>query len=265
MDRVTEQLLNDYSADHGIANLPEEDRFEHLACYVAVGQHCAETFDPIDVLMAKATGIDCAATIVNGNLITEVQELNDIAANVDLDVTFVFVQADRGSGFDLAKIGNFTYAVGDCFKKTPAVPRNQEIKNFVAIADAVYARSAKFRKGNPNLRMYFVTTGKWAGDSLQTGKVTSVIEEFKAGNLFGDVTFVPVGAVDLQKLYRQRTSAVEREFTFEKRVTMPPVPGVDQAHIGFLPFPELMKLVADGAGLETIGSLFYSFGSRQAR
>ena len=71
------------------------------------------------------------------------------------------------------------------------------------------------------------------------------------------MTFTPLGADGIQKLYRQTKNAIEREFIFENRVTIPDVPGVTQAYLGFLPVPELMKIVTDDND-EMIGSLFSS-------
>ena len=51
------------------------------------------------------------------------QELADEAKY--LDVTFIFVQADRGPSFEVSKMGNFGFAVADFFSAKPQLPRNK--------------------------------------------------------------------------------------------------------------------------------------------
>jgi hypothetical protein len=257
MDRVSESLLNEFSNERGITQLDEDKRFEHFVSFITVGRHYSETFDTEDILVGAATGIDGIATVVNGTLITDVESLEELDSAGELDVTFVFVQADRGPAFDAAKIGNFGFAVTDFFKVQPTLPRNEEVSAAAEIMSAVYKRSTKFKRGNPACRLYFATTGTWAGDQLLEGRRKAVVDDLVATNLFREVTFTPLGADGIQKFYRQTKNAIEREFIFENRVTIPDVPGVTQAYLGFLSVPELMKIVTDDND-EMIGSLFYS-------
>jgi hypothetical protein len=257
MDRVSESLLNEFSNERGLVLLDEEKRFEHFACFITVGRHYSETFDTEDVLVGAATGIDGIAVIVNGVLITDIESLEELDDAGELDVTFVFVQADRSPNFDAAKMGNFGFAVSDFFKEQPQLPRNEEVTAAANIMAAIYKRSTKFKRGNPACRLYFATTGIWVGDQVLEARRKTAVDDLAATNLFRDVTFLPLGAEGIQRLYRQSKNAIEREFLFENRVTIPDVPGVTQAYLGFLKIPELMKILSDDNG-EMIFGLFYS-------
>jgi AIPR protein len=257
LDRVSEALLTDFSAERGIALLGEDKRFEHFAAFITIGRHYTETFDTQDVLVGLAAGIDAIAIIVNGVLITDVESLEEAKSASELDVTFVFMQADRGPQFEAAKMGEFGFAVLDFFREQPQLPRTEEIKSAASIMSTLYGYSAKFKRGNPACRLYFVTTGTWAEDQQLEARRRGVIADLTATNMFRDVTFVPLGAAGIQKLYRQSKIAIEREFVFENRVTVPEVPQVAQAYVGFLPVPELMKIISDDDG-EMISGLFYS-------
>jgi hypothetical protein len=177
MDRVSESLLTEFSNERGIIQLDEDKRFEHFACFLAVGRHYSETFDTEDILVGTATGIDGIAVITNATLITDVESLEEIDIAGDLDVTFVFVQADRGPAFDSSKIGNFGLAVTDFFNEQPTLPRNEEVSAAAEIMTAVYDRSTKFKRGNPACRLYFATTGTWVGDPLLEARKKAVIED----------------------------------------------------------------------------------------
>lgn len=257
MDRVSESLLNEFSTERGVAHLAEDKRFEHFVCFITVGRHYSESFDTEDILVGNASGIDGIAVIVNGTLITDVESLEELDSAGELDVTFVFVQADRAPSFDGAKIGSFAFAVADFFKEQATLPRNERVTAAAEVMSAVYTRSTKFKRGNPACRLYYATTGTWTGDQLLEARRKAAIDDLRATNLFREVTFTPLGADGIQKLYRQTKNAIEREFLFENRVTIPDVPGVTQAYLGYLPVPELIKIVSDDSG-EIIGSLFYS-------
>jgi hypothetical protein len=186
MDRVSEALLNEFSTERGISQLSEDKRFEHFVCFITVGRHYSETFDTEDILVGTATGIDGIAVIVNANLIIDVDSLEELKDSGELDITFVFVQADRGPTFDAAKIGNFGFAVIDFFKEQPTLPRTPEVTEAASIMAELYKTSAKFKRGNPACRLYYATTGTWTGDPLLEGRRKAVIDDLTATNLFRD-------------------------------------------------------------------------------
>jgi hypothetical protein len=257
MDRVSENLLNEFSAERGLTHLAEDKRFENFATFITVGRHYTESFDTEELLVGDATGIDAIAVIVNGTLVTDSEELDEELNTPELDVTFVFVQADRSANFDAGKLGNIAFATADFFKETPTIPRNPEVKDAADLMAKLYQQSSKFRRGNPLCRMYYVTTGNWTNDQTLEARLQNAIQDLSATNMFREVTFVPLGAEGIQRLYRQTKNAISRDFFFRNRVVVPEVAGVKEAYLGFLPMPEFWKIVSD-ENSEIIGSLFYS-------
>ncbi|MGO9272359.1 MAG: hypothetical protein ACLQOO_19375 [Terriglobia bacterium] len=259
MDRISESLLNEFSSEHGITQLPEDKRFEHFASYITVRRQYSETFDTEDVVTGSGgdTGIDGIAIIVNGSLTTDVEALEEQADKAGhLDVAFVFVQSERSPIFDAAKIGSFGFGVQDFFKDQPSLKRNEKITSAADVMAAIYRRAAKFKRGNPICKLYYVTTGRWISDPTLEARRRAVVTDLENTNLFREVDFMPVDAEGLQKLYRQTKNAISREFDFANRSVVPEVPGVTQAYLGFLPVPEFLKILADENG-EIMGGLFY--------
>ena len=119
MDKITLSLLTEFSAEFEIAKLHEDDPFEQFAAWLTVRRHYSEsTFEPGELITGKGndTGIDAIGVIVNNNLVTDVDTVDDlIEVNGYLDVTFVFVQAERSAHFDGGSIGTFGYGVRDFF------------------------------------------------------------------------------------------------------------------------------------------------------
>jgi AIPR protein len=257
MDRVSESLLNEFSKEHDLLTLPEQTRFEHFAGYITVQRHFTESFDSGDIVTEGDSGIDAIAIIVNGSLVTDREAFEEQADKAgSLDVTFVFVQADRSPGFDAAKIGTFGFGVLDFFKDSPTLKRNEKVTEAAAIMSAVYKRSSKFKRGNPVCRMYYVTTGKWQGDATLEARRKSAMTDVEGTGLFRSVDFIPIDASGLQQLYRQTKNAISREFIFANKTVVPEVPGVKEAYLGFLPASEFVKIIQDDGG-EIISGLFY--------
>jgi len=259
MDKVTEGFLSEFSAQFGIETLPEKDRFEHFAAWLTVRRHYSDsTFAPADLVTGSGgdTGIDAIAIIVNNNLITDVDTVEDLLAlNGYLDVTFVFVQAERSPHFDSAKIGKLGFGVKDFFGEGK-LPRNDEIKNFAEIMEALYAKSGKFRPKNPACHLYYVTTGTWKAEQDLVVRAQAETGDLMKTALFSDVQFHAIGASEIHRLYRQAKNSINREFLFDKKVVVPEVSGVTAAYLGFLPAADYLKLVCDEDG-SIIKPLFY--------
>lgn len=260
MDRVTESFLADFVVEHELTGLAADKKFEHFASFVAVRRHYnGETFvtDEIHTGGSGDTGIDAIAILVNGSLIVDVEGL---AEHADLsghfDVSFIFVQADRGAGFDGKKLSDFGFGVKDFFESKPKLARNDAIKNAAEIMDALYKSGTKFRPGNPICRLYFVTTGTWQNDHDLEARRTAIEADLRSLKIFRDVSINCVGAEQLQQLYRQTKNAVSAEFNFPNRTLLPEINGVTEAYIGFITLEDFLSIVSDDEG-ELLGSIFY--------
>jgi hypothetical protein len=147
MDQITQALLREFVEQNSLQKLKEDTAFEHFAGYLVTAGHYDESFSTDDIAVGAGgdCGIDCIAVIVNGNLVTEPEEVEDLATtNNYLDVNFVFTQAERSSGFEAAKIGTLVFGVRDFFSEKPQLPQNERVKHYGKIW-----RKLSFRKALP--------------------------------------------------------------------------------------------------------------------
>jgi hypothetical protein len=259
MDRITKSLLDEFTREHDLIKLPEDKQFEHFASYLTAGRFLSEAFDTFDVVTGSGgdTGIDAIATIVNGSLVGDADLVEEyLERNGYLDVTFVFVQAERSSSFESAKIGQFAFGVQDFFKSKPTLPRSRAVAAAAAVMSAVYDRSSKFKRGNPTCKLYYVTTGSWTRDAVLEARRKAVVDDLVALRLFRDVEFNPVDANTIQRLYRESKNSVSHEFEFVQRTVVPDIPGVSEAYLGLLPAQEFLGLIQDENG-ELLKAIFY--------
>lgn len=259
MDRISEQILSEFSKENGIEQLPEDERFENLATFLAVRRHYSRAFDTTQLNTGSGgdTGIDAIAIIVNGALVTDVDQVQELQEqNNYVEATFIFVQAERSASFDASKIGSFSFGVQDFFSESPKLPRNDAITNAAAIMSAVYNRSTAFRR-RPTCRMYYITTGRWVEDQNLVVRRDSAKSDLLEKKIFDEVDFSCLGADDLLRLYQQTKNAIAREFLFEEKVEIPDIPGVQVAFLGYVPAPDFISIISDDAGDDILGSIFY--------
>lgn len=259
MDRITNSLLEEFSAEAGIAMLPEDQRFEQFAAYLTTTRFLGETFDTRDIVTGAGgdTGIDAIAIIVNGALVTDPEMVEELSStNGFIDATFIFVQAERSANFETTKIGQFGFGVVDFFNVRPTLARNDAVQAAAEIMNEIYNRSSRFKRGNPVCRAFYVTTGRWTDDRNLEARRQAVTDDLAQLNLFREVEFHCIGAEVIQQLFRQTKNAISRDFIFADRVLVPEISGVDEAYIGLLPIADFLPLLDDGGG-EILKGIFY--------
>ena len=260
MDRVTEGFLTQFAEERELTAMPQTANSSTFVSAVTIRRHYnGETFDTSDILVRGGgdLGIDAIAILVNGSIVTDIESLQEHAdVSGHFDVTFIFVQGDRGASFDGKKLSDFGFGVKDFFDPNPRLRRNVEIDNAAEIMEALYKGGTKFRPGNPACRLYFATTGVWTGDADFEARRQAVEDDLRSLRIFRDVEFRCLGADQIQQLYRQSKNAVTREFQFAQRTLLPEIAGVNEAYIGFVPLTEFLAIVRDDAG-ELLSSIFY--------
>jgi hypothetical protein len=259
MDRITEALLKEFSKDNSLDNLTQPVQFEHFSGYLTTSKHFPESFNTDDIHTGSGndTGIDSIAIIVNGCLITEPDEIQDLVnMNGYLDVVFVFNQAETSSSFDTAKIGQTAFGIKDFFKTTPNLVQNATVSKKFRIANEIFLHSSKF-KGNPQCFIYYTTTGTWNNDNNLSARRNQEREEIVNLRLFSKTEFEFIDASHLQSLYRQTKNAISKEFSFPFKVTIPvDLPGVQESHVGLLNALDYIKLI-ENDDHQIMPSLFY--------
>ncbi|MDP2211422.1 MAG: AIPR family protein [Candidatus Aquicultor sp.] len=259
MDRITKALLSEFVEQSSLQALPEEKAFEHFSGYLVTSRHYSESFSSDDITVGAGgdCGIDCIAVIANGTLVTEPEEIADLCeTNGYLDATFVFTQAERSSGFETTKIGQFVFGVCDFFTESPQLPQNDRVQLYARISQEIFDRSRLFKKGNPQCLLYYVTTGKWTNDANLVARRDAGRQDVEDLGLFRKVGAECVDADQLQRFYRESQNAIETEILFSERTVIPEIPGVEQAYLGLLSAPQFLRLV-ENDNEEVLTSLFY--------
>lgn len=261
MNKIVESLLRDFRAEHGLdVGVSDEVAFEHFAANLTVGVLANGVLNTDDCVVGEAAqpGIDALGVIINGSFVRDLDEVETyIEMNGYLDVDFVFLQAKTSASFDVSALGDLGDTVERLFDSGPIAVDNEKVHNFCALKDAIFSRSRAFKRRNPAVHLYYVSSGLAPqGDAHFSAKENLIVKRLlKPGNLSGaHVTLI--GAQQIQRRSLQISNSLSREILFPKRVTMPDVPGVTQAFLGILPSAEFLKLI-QGEADTLLTSIFY--------
>lgn len=248
MDRITKSLVVDFFESSQIKQVDDSKDFELFCNYTIISNEYNKTFDVELVTIGSGhdTGIDGIAIVVNGYLIEEIEEIDDLLQkNGYLEVTYIFIQTKTSSNFEAKEINTFYFGVNDFFSESPQLPRNDDIKHFAELSDHILAHASSFKE-NPKCKTFFVTTGVRNEDDENINAVLShnkrLLENY---NLFEEVQVHTIGANELGKLYRKTKNPISASFVFVNKVTLPEIEGINQAYLGLLPFSEFRKIIID--------------------
>ena len=257
MDRITKQLVTDYLNSAELPSTDESKDFEFFCNYTVISNEFNKTFDVESITIGNGldTGIDGIAIIVNGYLVEEIDEIDDLLKkNGYLEVTYIFIQSKTSSNFEYKDINNIYCGVNDFFSKKPELPRNDDITRLANLSNHILGQASSFKE-NPKCKTFFITTGVRNEDD---GNVNAVLVHNKklleSYNLFDEIELNVLGANELGKLYRKTKNPISATFVFANKVTLPEIEGINQSYLGFLPFSEFKKIIIDSN--ENIHSVF---------
>ena len=129
------------------------------------------------------------------------------------------------------------------------MPRNNSIKEFFELKEKIFAKATKFTKRNPIIKVFYITTGKKNdGDNNMKNITSSHEKKLLDTEYFENCETYLLGESDIIKLYRKAISKNSAEFTFDERIELSPIEGVDEAHYGVLSFKEFKKILIDKNG-----------------
>lgn len=247
MDRITQSFIKELLETEELISKGESKDFEKLANYSIISNEYNKTFDLNFVTIGDGddTGIDGISIIVNGVLVENTEEIDDlIEKNGTIGVDFTFIQSKTSSNFSTSELNTFIFGVKDFFSITPKLRRNESLQKFADLANHIYNNAPKL-KNNPTCKLFYVTTGKWVGDTNLIAIIESGKEDLESTNLFDSIDVTPIGARELATYYRKTKESVSATITFTNRLTITEISGISEAYIGLIPYSEFLKIVAN--------------------
>ncbi|MFD4992366.1 AIPR family protein [Cellulosimicrobium cellulans] len=247
MDRITKAALDSFVADEQLTHLDEATAFEYFSAFAILTPKLYERIALEDVAVGDNSlpGIDAMAIVVNGALVPSKDDLDSILENSgSLEVDFHFVQSKTSASFNGALMADFADEVRAFFQDGVTHANLTELR---AVTDKLLSSATRLKR-NPHCHLYYVTTGRWQADEHLIKKIESSRSRVEDVNYFEEVTYDPIDALAIQRLYRATKNKVSASFTFATKSTLPRIEGVEQSYLGVLPGAEFLKIIADENG-----------------
>lgn len=108
LDQITKALVDEFLDEAGMPSAGVANDFERFSAFVLVSPQIDAAIDFENVMTGSGgdTGLDAIAILVNGELITDPDEIDTLAVSgTTLDVNYVFVQAETATSFSTSKVG----------------------------------------------------------------------------------------------------------------------------------------------------------------
>ncbi|MFR9728108.1 AIPR family protein [Saccharopolyspora sp. MS10] len=256
MHTLTRKRVAKFSRDFGF-NGTEAEQFERYVAANYLFQYVGDNVELIEHAVlggGSDEGIDIAAVVVNGKLVTEPQEIDELIAEQGVNTAkVVFIQAKTSESYDSKLIAKFLHGVESVTTyamkpgSSPLPPRLVDLANLI---DKIAECSDKFQDSRIPCDLYYVTTSANDGRSAQAElQVTQAMGRIRDFGVYSEgFNLRTHGHEELAAKQKDRHGPQNVQFNFEKRQTIPATKSVNEAYIGLVPASELLKLLADESG-----------------
>ena len=259
MDRVTRSFLNDFSKKFEFDEIADDTlKFEHFVNYAIVEPKTEYIFQIEDINIGTngTIGIDGFALLLNKQLITSEEEMNDFLDQYKkCSAEIIFIQSKTSQKFDSKEIGNFGFAVQDFISEEQTLKWSSEGLEKIKLFNSFVDRISELKE-KPMCYLFYVTLGLNENDQNVLAKKNDIIKNITSENLFQKVTFELYGAIEIQEKYKTIGQTIEKAFEFPNRVTLPIIDNVKESYIGVVDTTSIIKLMTDDNG-NLLSNVFY--------
>ncbi|QZQ54453.1 AIPR family protein [Curtobacterium sp. TC1] len=256
MHTLTSKRVQKFARDFGFDG-SESEKFER---YVAANYLYQWVGNSVELIEASVLGggsdegIDIAAVMVNGKVVSEPKEIDDLIADQATNTSkVVFIQAKTSESYDSKMIAKFLHGVESVTTyamKPGSVQLPPRLVDLASLIDRIAESGDKFQESRIPCELFYVTTSSNDGKSAQSElQVTQAMDRIRAIGAYPEnLRLRTHGHEELTAKQKERHGPQNVQFSFEKRQTIPATTRVSEAHIGLVSAVELLKLLKDEAG-----------------
>jgi hypothetical protein len=259
MDPVTKSFVTQYLELHDIESKKESTDFEKYSAYTILKKEYGSDLEfSIDDVVTNddSKGLDAVAIILNEKIVvTTIQEIDDIIeTSKSFTIDYIFIQSKIETGFSGPTFGNINRTIKDFFSENPQFVMTDKIKEAFELKKYLEYKYAQTKR-SPNLKVFYVTLGKWTGDQNLVADLNISKSDLENLGYFNEVSFEPIDKQSLEKFDRKIRESVNASFSFEKQFDLPVIEGVENAFFGVVSFNDFRNLIVDDTG--RIKNVFY--------
>lgn len=237
-------------------NLKDEIVFEHFINYITIKRDFLDDFSVEDVHIGGGNdnGIDGLAIIVNEEIITDIDLLNQILSKRNnIFVNFIFTQSKTSDNIDSGDLLKFLEGVINFFD-SKSINNNYNYSDLESIKNKIFENSSSLKE-NPKLYLRYAYNGIKSNDKNIIKHIENYKNKLLNLNLFENIDIDILDSNDIQKIYKEITLNVKKTICLERITTLPSIKDVQESYIGIIPLQEFFNLVCDNDRI--IKSIFY--------
>jgi hypothetical protein len=246
MNPLIAGLFANFKASEELGGLPEDDAFELFVAAQVLPDDLLEQVQTTDLLLDASTiGIDLAALEINGALVWDVDDVDDLCGPTSkIEVTVHLAQVKRSPNVDSAQVLALG-TVATKFLNNEGLQQHPKLKALMESLRRVFSDYAAKLKAAPAVNVYYACTAPpiAVADSTVADRAATARGAIEALGFVGNVQFVVWGTDELHGAWSRKNQANEVELQLEKQVNLPKMPSIDQAILGVVAATELLKLV----------------------
>lgn len=244
MHPVIKAQCQQFKINESLHHMSESDVFEAYTIYSVISGQLGHGIDPLQVhLKGNEFGLDGAAVIIQGNLVTDTDEATAALQDINNpEVEFVFFQSKTGSSYDYGDIGKLFDAVDEFFDDE-LYGESDQLDDLINVKDLIYRKAVA--KKNPGLRIYYATSGLYKNPARIEKLIEDRTGRLRDRSIFDKDSIVVemLGADKLQTFYRSASRSAQVKIEFPRQVPLPKNEKVEQGYIGFIDASQLVKMV----------------------
>ncbi|WP_433466728.1 AIPR family protein [Spirillospora sp. CA-128828] len=253
---LTSKRVAKFARDFGFEG-PESDLFERYVAANYLFQYLRDDVESIERSTlggGNDEGIDIGAVIVNGRLVFEPEEVDELISDQTANsAKVIFIQAKTSESYDSKLIAKFLHGVEAVTKlamRPGSIALPPRLVDLASLIDKIAENGDKFQDSRIPCEIYYVTTSSNDGKSVQGElQVTEALDRIRGiGAYTEDLKLRTHGREELAAKQKERYGPQNIQFNFEKRQTIPATERVSEAYIGLVSAIEVMKLLKDESG-----------------
>lgn len=253
---LTGKRVAKFARDFGFEG-SEAEQFER---YVAANYLFPYVRDDVEQIEASVLGggddegIDIAAVVVNGQIVFEPSEIDDLIADQTSNTArVIFIQAKTSESYDSKLIAKFLHGVEAVTKyaiKPKSLKLPPRLVDLANLIDRIAESGDKFQDTRIPSELFYVTTSANDGENARSElQVTQAIDRIRELGVYSENLQLRTHGHDaLAAKLKERHGPQNIRFNFEKRQTIPATERVSEAYIGLISGSEAMKLLTDDSG-----------------
>lgn len=267
-DIVLKSHFDDFKQQYDYQDMTDSKAFELFAIYSIVSKYIktdtlsSDLLEQFNIGDGNDWGIDGFIVIVNGKIVTSVQEVDDLLnANNYINLNIITVQAKTSHNFDSGELGLFLdgneYFLLDLTNSTELPPSNDKLNECRHLLKHIYSKCAVFQDGkNPTLDAYFVTCGEYNHQPNFEVKIQNAKKTIMDIDLVSRFECNMLGRKDIIRYYKETKSKAEAILKIDNKISLPEVANITESYLCLIPFREFKKLII-GEDSKIIHSVFY--------